>query len=490
VNDPHLLDALTNLQPKAQNIIISALGQVTRKMKVLTTGINPVFSLTRNIFRDIPTAFANSKSTNNPLTFSKDLVSSVISVLKNDELYRSFKAVGGGHASPISSDINLLAQSKRSILPQKGLVPLLGKGLGALENLNNAVESAPRLAEFKRLSGDSYDSKMKALYEANDVTVNFNKFGNVSKEIDSVVPYFNAAIQGLDKTGRSLLNPKTASATIIKAFAAITIPSIIEFAANHNNPDYQKLSNYIKDNNIVIPKGDGTFYKIPVPRELGMIFHGGVTRTLKAWVDHDPKAFAGFADQILTTFLPPIRTVAAPVTDLRSNKNFMGAPIVPADLQGLSPRFQYDAQTSEPSKAIGNMLNVSPKQIDYLIKSYGGVLGQLGIPATTKNGSIGQTLNQQITADPVFSNDIMSNFYDQKAKLDQAHANFSKQGITTGDLNEGLRKMMDEQSTRIANIRKQSKSAQNDPSLTPKQRLARIRQLQDMMNQIASQNMR
>jgi hypothetical protein len=94
VHDPELLDALTNLQPKAQNLVIHALGQVTRVMKTLTTGINPVFSLTRNIFRDIPTAYTNSKSTNNPFVFSKDLVQSVLSVMKNDELYRSFKARG------------------------------------------------------------------------------------------------------------------------------------------------------------------------------------------------------------------------------------------------------------------------------------------------------------------------------------------------------------------------------------------------------------
>jgi len=491
VNDPHLLDAITNLQPKAQNFVIGAVGQVTRVMKNLTTGINPVFSLTRNIFRDIPTAYVNSKSTNNPFIFSKDLVQSVISVMRNDELYKSFKAVGGGHSSPISSDVNLLAQSKASILPQKGIKPLLHKGLGAIENLNNAVESAPRLAEFKRIAknGD-YDSKMKALYEANDVTVNFNKYGNISKDIDAIVPYFNAAIQSIDKAGRMFSNPKTAPLAVGKAFAAITIPSILDFAVNHNNPDYQKLSNYIKDNNIVIPKGDGTFYKIPVPVELGPLFHSGVTRVLRSWVDQDPKAFDKFANNIVDTFLPPRRTIAAPFSDIRSNKNYMGAPIVPGDLQSLSPRYQYDAQTSEPAKAFGNILNVSPKQIDYLAKSYGGVIGELGLPLATKNGSIGQTLLQKITADPVYSNDILSNFYDQKTKLDQAHTDLTKQGVTSSDLNEGLRKQLDAQATQIGKIRKQTKQVQNDPSLTPQERLKRLRQLQELMNQIASQNVR
>jgi hypothetical protein len=35
VNDPHLLDAITNLAPKAQNLVIHSLGQVTRVMKKL-----------------------------------------------------------------------------------------------------------------------------------------------------------------------------------------------------------------------------------------------------------------------------------------------------------------------------------------------------------------------------------------------------------------------------------------------------------------------
>jgi hypothetical protein len=379
----------------------------------------------------------------------------------------------------------LLAQSKSSILPQKGLRPILGKGLDVLENLNNAVEAAPRLAEFKRLRGTNYDSKMKALYEANDVTVNFNKYGNLSKEIDSVIPYFNAAIQGLDKTGRTLLNPKTAPIVATKAFAAITIPSIIDFAVNHKNPDYQKLSNYIKDNNIVIPKGDGTFYKIPVPRELGVIFHSGVTRVLRKWVDKDPKAFDDFASTLWNNFKPPLRTIAAPVFDVRANKNFMDAPIVPGDLQGVSPQYQYDSKTSELSKKLGSLFGSSPKNSDYLIKSYSGVLGELGLPLMTKGTSVGETLKQQVTADPVFSNDIQSKFYDTKTKLDQAHNDFTKQGVKSKNLNEQIRTIFNKKSLEMGKVRKQMKEIQNDTSIPDNERLKKLRDLQEQINQIA-----
>jgi predicted SPOUT superfamily RNA methylase MTH1 len=173
--------------------------------------------------------------------------------------------------------------------------------------------------------------------------------------------------------------------------------------------------------------------------------------------------------------------------DTVANKNFMGAPIVPGDLENLPPQYQYDAKTSEVSKAIGKLFNVSPMKSDYLIKSYGGVLGELGIPATTKDTTIKDTLKQKVTADPVFSNDILRNFYDKKTELDQAHAALSKQGVSTPQLNEALRKQFSSINTQVSKVRKQIKQTQSDQNLTPQQRLDKIRQLQERMNQMALQ---
>lgn len=488
VHDPQLLEALTNLQPKAQNIVIQSVGQLTRVMKNLTTGINPVFSLTRNIWRDIPTAYVNSKTTSNPFVFGKDLVGSVVSVMKNGDLYKSFKAVGGGHSSPVSSDVNLLAQSKRSILPQKGVKPLFGKVLGGLENLNNAVEAAPRLAEFKRATKNdtSYDAKMKGLFEANDVTVNFNKRGNVAKDIDAFIPYLNAALQGLDKTYRAFKeNPIKVTA---KAFTAMTIPTIALYVVNHKDPNYQQLSNYIKDNNFLIPNGDGTFTKIPKPRELGPAFSSSVERVLRKWNEQDPAAFDSFGKTILENFMPPTRTVLHPaLVDTVANKNFMGTPIVPGDLQNLSPKYQYDAKTSELAKGLGNIFNKSPKMIDYLISSYGGGVAELGLPTLTKDATIGNTLKQKVTADPVFSNDLLSKFYDQKTKLDQAQYDYTKQGVNSSNRNDSLRKEFGAASREISKVRKSIKSLQGDSTLTPEERQKQIRILQQRINQMATQ---
>lgn len=486
VHDPQLLEALTGLNPQAQNIVVKAAGQVTRITKLLTTGANPVFSLTRNIFRDIPTAYINSKTTNNPLRFGYDLVESVVSVLGNGELYKAYKAIGGGHSSSIASSRNMLAQSKRAILPQNNKAGIIPKALNAIENFNNAIESAPRLGEFKRLTKDgSYDSKQKALFEANDVTVNFNRSGRYAKDVDQFVPYMNAALQGLDKFVRVYKdNPVQAS---VKSFAAVTVPTLVLYAINHEDPAYNKLSNYLKDNFFMIPKGDGTFYKIPKPREVGVPFGSLVERVLRDWNQKDPNSFKDFSETIKTAFIPPnplTDTIAQPFIEVAKNKNFVGAPIVPGDLEKLSKPLQYDSQTSLVSKKLGELTNQSPKQIDHIIKSYSGVIGQLGIPATAPGATVSDTLVKQVTADPTFSNDFMRDFYDKKEKLDRAQADYKATGIEGKNYDNNQRLIMNRISDQISTIRKELKKVQAS-EVSKEEKKAKIKELTDKMNAIA-----
>ena len=64
VNDKPLLDALTSLGPQATGGIIEAARQVTRVMKVLTTGAN-VFRITQHRSRTFP-SYMFSKTLSNP----------------------------------------------------------------------------------------------------------------------------------------------------------------------------------------------------------------------------------------------------------------------------------------------------------------------------------------------------------------------------------------------------------------------------------------
>ena len=77
--------------------------------------------------------------------------------------------------------------------------------------------------QFKRVvkqEGDNYKGRLKAIYEADDLTVNFSRFGEDVKALDSFVPFLNPAVQGVDKTVRIFKdNPKSH----FKGIYAVTI---------------------------------------------------------------------------------------------------------------------------------------------------------------------------------------------------------------------------------------------------------------------------
>lgn len=497
VNDPSFLEALTNLTPQGRNFVIEAARKATNVMKVLTTGVNPIFSLTRNIFYDIPQAYIYSKTTDNPFRFAYDLLDGVVSTIGNKELYRSYKAMGGGHSSSVAADRNLLAQSKRQILPQKHKGSLLAKGFNALENLSNVIESAPRLGEFKRITkrgGNTYDSRVEGLYEAQDVTTNFKRFGDITRDADAIFPYMNAAVQGLDKNIRAFKDRP--AQTIMKSIAAITMPTIALYALNYNNPEYQKLSNYTKDRFFLFPTNDGKFVKIPKPRELGVPFGAMIERVLRQWNEDDPEAFRDFTMSVNIAFAPPgvgslmegknpLRdTIGGALVELDANENFAGAPIVPGYLEGLSPRHQYDANTSEVAKFFGDKLNVSPKQIDHLIRSYGGFIGELGLPATTKGASLKDTLVKQVTADPAFSTDATSYFYDLKTKLDTQYKDAKLTGDVPEGYNDSVRKHMNQVANKLSDFSKEIREVDKS-NLPSEEKKYKKRELTSARNELA-----
>lgn len=511
INDKALLDAVTALGPESGGKLIDAVGWVTNKMKMLTTGANPIFNLTRNVFRDIPQAYIASKSTGNPIRFVGDLVQASIEVFRDGDLFRQYKAMGGGHSSSVAANRNLLAQSKRSVLPQPLLKNAVPRAWSAMENLMNTIESAPRLAEYKRLSknGDGTPADlMKALYEAQDLTTNFKRRGAITRELDKVFPYFNAAIQGMDKFVRTYKDdPVKAS---IKSMMALTIPTLVAYAVNHDNPDYQKVSNRIKDQFILIPKGDGTFIRIAKPQEMGVLFSAIPERLMRQLQDEDPAAFREFSDTLRNTFLPPgIQaatkedtniadrilgdTIFGPLTQIAANKNFADAPIVPGYLERLSPELQSDARTSSVSKWIGEKTGQSPKQLDHLIRSYTGVIGQLGLPMLSPSGqgnnvlqSLGNSVVQNMSTDPVYSNDISTEFYQYKDQLDQANTDKNYKELPEW-YDDGLRKSMNRISTSMGDIRKDMRALEGDTTMDRVQKRAQLRTLQQSINELAQQ---
>lgn len=500
IKDRQLLEALKALTPDGQHWLMDALGQVTRFFKVLTTGLNPIFGLTRNIFRDINQAFIARQQSTLP-EFGRDLVESFVSAMGDGELYQQYKNIGGGHASPIAADRNLLAQSKRAVLPQNRLTGWAPRAFDAVENFMNALEAVPRLGEFKRAGMSTADERLRGLLAAQDVTTNFKRRGRIGRQIDQAFPYFNAAVQGLDRLVRMYRdNPVQA---LTRTFMGITVPTIALYALNYDNPDFRKLNNYVRDNYFMIPTGDGKFIRIAKHRELGIPFSAAVERALDQWLHDDPESFRGFADAVRVAFFPPglsgafedpglvssplgglQDTILGPFVDVAKNETFTGAPIVSGGLQNLSPELQYDENTSRVSRFLGDMTGSSPKQLDHLLRSYLGVIGQFGIPLTAPGGNAGEALQRQVVVDPVYSSKVQNRFYEIKEELDRANADSRATGQPLDENTENMRQVYNQVNRIMSELRAASRQIE-DSDLPDDQKKKYARDIRARINELA-----
>lgn len=415
INDVDFLESVTGLINHKPGEVEKIARKITGPYKSLITGKNPIFAI-KNIARDIPTAYING-SEKNPFRFIADLSVAAKDMASNNQMFQEYKALGGGSSGFFKGDIGKLY-----------------KGEGVIGRGNEAIESIPRYAEYKRTverGGGTYDAKMQGLFNANELTVDFSRHGNFTKTVDAYAPYLNPGVQGIDKLVRQVI--KHPFATVGKGVAIITIPQVALTIINQNNPYYQQLDNRTKDSYycIPIPPDAKTFVKIPKSREYGVIFADLFDRVYRGF-HGDRHAFDGYGNTFVTNFSPtnPFENnIASPfITNLPSNKDFAKRTIVPMSMQKRSPRLQYDDTTSEISKIVGDKLNISPKQSDYLIRSYTGVIGQFLLPITTKSGTgtardkAANVITKNFIADPLYSNDIVNSFYEKKTDLETKKA--------------------------------------------------------------------
>lgn len=513
VNDPVLLDALTTLSDTGVNALVESFRTATRLMKVLTTGGNPIFA-TRNIARDIPMAYVSSETLSKApgvreAQFTWDMLDSLARIVTNerwhpDKFYQEYKAMGGGsHTASVAADRNLLAESKSKVMPgywrPENNTPLsyVGKGAKAgfqgIERFTSTVEALPRLPEYIRTvkkGGNNYASKLEGLHASQDVTVNFSRRGEAGKDVDAFIPYFNAAVQGIEKIARMF--GKDPLGATYRSIVAVTVPTIGLYLFNKDNPNYHKLSGFVRDNYYCIPYQDGKkFIKVAKPREIGVVFSDLPERALRQWEADDPEGFYQFSEAWVNNFVPPVRPIVMPAADVMRNKDFAGRPIVPGYMEDLSPELQYDEKTSAAAKTIGDALKLSPKKLDYLFRSYSGVIGELGIPAMAQGRGqnigqrVGEVLTRTFTADPLYSNDVMNKFYEQKEKLDTAASDYGATGNKGKQYDPSEQRYYNRQARRISNIRKEIRNVNADSSLSYAEKEKRTRRMQANMLEIA-----
>jgi hypothetical protein len=287
-----------------------------------------------------------------------------------------------------------------------------GKAIGGafkrLELINDAVESATRLAVFESFLERGW-SEQRAAQAAKDMTVNFNRKGEWGPYFNAAYMFFNAATQGT-QTMLQALTSKRGKQVVMGLVLAGAVQELLMSALSpedeYGNKLYDKIEPYILEKNLVIMTGaeDGSYIKIPMPlgynifhsggRNLARVFMGKA-QPLEAALDMGSSTLNAFnpfgSNSNLLTMLMP--SIGRPVAELITNEDFTGRDIHPEGFPGQQPPASqsFFPQASEASQGAADtmskmtggdgawtpgVLEVHPDDLDHLTGSYLGGLGR------------------------------------------------------------------------------------------------------------------
>ena len=461
INDPQLLQSLTSLSPKTMDGILDAYAVASRFMTANITGNNIVWSIFSNLPRDFGTFFTYSKN-KNVVKMAKGVGSAYLNKVKGDRadpLYKEFLAMGGGKTSAYTADRNLTKNMRKELarkMSDKKLKKIDYNPLSWIAFTSDLIEAGPRYATYKMMR-EAGMTPQEAFYEAMDITTNFRRSGRISKELNKVVPFFNASVQGLDKFRRWITaeelagkpeRKKAIRGRVISYVAVSAALAAISYALNNSDEekeeDYEQLSTYIKNSYWVFPIGDGKYFAVPKPREIGVL-SSFMECCIEYGIGGNDHAFDEFYAYASENFLPAIANDIAQVGTkgvketgmniigslgligvfgyLGANRDFLGRPIVASGLQNLEPKDQYTDRTSKIAYWLGRAFNGSPEEIDYFLQQVlgGWWKGQKALfPVGEKNVDWTLGVGNTYVKDNQYSTDLTNWLYDRADTTERA----------------------------------------------------------------------
>lgn len=442
---PELLDALKMTNEEGMNMLVKILRVPAALLRAGAT-LSLEFIL-RNPVRDMISAAIYSKHGFIPVW---DTMRGLALYLKKGKEYWDYMRSGAAQSAMVSLDRDYLHGQMRDLLKKKSVLSMCANPIEALRAFSEATEMATRLAEIdlakkgytgmgNRLFGKERKplSNVEAGIEARDVTLDFGRHGKSTQNLNQTVAFFNAAIQGTDKMVREF--KEHPGQMLTKTFIGITLPSVMLWYLNRDDPRYQELPQWQKDIFWVIP-GKDTLYKIPKPFELGILFGTVPERMLQFMYDKEKgrngPGFKGLGSSILENLAPSIiPTGFLPAAEWMSNYSFfMDRNIVPLSQSKLPDRQQYGPYTSYLARKVGNAFNLSPRKIDNTIQDVGGNLAALGNSLIDQASGLSETRPAKrasempgvrgFTATPYASSDSVQRLRDDFSQQEKLYNEF------------------------------------------------------------------
>ena len=396
--DKDLFKAMTFLDRKPFDDPFTKVGMAAKRLLTATVTSSPEFML-RNFLRDALSAWTISKDKYNPL----DALSGAVKAYNMtggglDMMFAGASFMGGyvnandpeGMADTIRKGLRRKGMSPEQIAKyEKSIIRNAAQAKGAVADAwakynryGEAAENATREAVYEAAL-KAGKSKAQAAFEAKD-QMDFSMLGasRTLQWFTSVLPFFNARVQGLGKLSREFKDNPTGMA---KRGGMIVAGSLALLAINWDNEDYEALPDWDKDMHWHFWLGD-QHLRIPKPFEVGVIFGTIPERMARAMGDKDTGAEFGkaVARAVGETFaLNPIPQAINPLVEVYTNyDSFKGRAIENQYEQTLMPQARYDERTSQTMREIGELTGMSPKQLEHVVTGYLGTMGAYSIMAS------------------------------------------------------------------------------------------------------------
>jgi hypothetical protein len=413
-----LAATLKNLDTEQLDFVTQKVGNVTRWIASMSTQYNPIFGLW-NFTRDLQGAALNLSTT--PLAGKQakimyDAFKFIPSMYKEyraardgtqttgevPDLLRRFLSAGAQSGyreqfSKMEEHGTILDRELQRLNPGNVRTVVSAVG-GWLSDYNDVLENAVRLSAFNQALAMNL-SEQQAASIAKELTVNFNRKGSKTPGLSALFAFFNAAVQGTARMIETLQGP--AGYKIIGGGMLLgAIQALILQAAGFEEDE---PTDFIKQKNLVIPTGNGSYVLWPMPLgfnflpNLGRITTemvlGGkvkardkVVEVLEVMSDSfNPLGGGGFLQTLSPTILDPFVAVF-------ENQDAFGRPVSRQDFaNNPQPGYLRSRQNAtEFSKLFAEVLNsmsggtkfakgaISPTgdDIDYVIGQYLGGVGR------------------------------------------------------------------------------------------------------------------
>lgn len=412
-----LFKAMTGLTQESRDLFVDIVAMPTQAIR--TAIISWPGFVGANLMRDSLSAWMVTDLGYKPVWDAAIGAGQTLTKGKLAKLYNAVGTMGGGMVrsglprSKVQRDLPAL---RGRVLRMRNLDPREGAATiwRGFESATELSESASRIRLFargfekaKRDGMSDYDAALWAAYESRDY-MDFQRSGSKMLNFRRLALFMNAALQGLDRTvrtmsaegdGRALLRPLVNMMQNRTKWDGMTSQQRYEVGRAHkywaklalvgvlglmiralwgDDEDYEYgYSDYIKNNYWLFEAGP---YAIAIPKPfehavLSNIFE----RVYEAQVLQDPQAWDRLVAGLGEAYIPPHEITAANIPiQLYANRTHTGAPIVPMGLEDLDPHLQYSAYTSQLSIDFAAALHehagieVSPSQLDHVFSGVGG----------------------------------------------------------------------------------------------------------------------